>query len=254
MFSSITLVVVSQHEKGKVISVKLEDSLGVTCKVALHLNTYALGTFNRELERKDDPVAKAHKKCLLSLENIYFDSAVSREGSFKYHPTILLVQANEDIFLFPDRKNNIEINTVDIISHAYFYSVLIKSEYKLLQFTKRKHFPSHALILRKADNDTSEIIKKTKGEDELLKHFETFLIKYGKAFAATDMRAMNNLTRLKTIERKPTISSKKSNKIVKQVNFLAIQFPKYKEESFVNFVILQATVNAEKYMYAKVQL
>ena len=67
MFKGRKLVIATKHEKEKVIAPILEKELGVKCFVAPDLDTDLLGTFTGEVERKDDPIITARKKCLIAM-------------------------------------------------------------------------------------------------------------------------------------------------------------------------------------------
>ena len=90
MFEGRPLIIATKHEKEKVIAPILEKELGVKCFLALDLDTDKLGTFSGEVERHDDPITTARKKCLLAMELTNCDLAVASEGSFGPHPTIFL--------------------------------------------------------------------------------------------------------------------------------------------------------------------
>ncbi len=90
MFEGRYLVIATKHNKEKVIAPILERELGVKCFVPVNLDTDALGTFTGEVERKDDPITTARKKCLLAMELENCDMAIASEGSFGPHPSIFL--------------------------------------------------------------------------------------------------------------------------------------------------------------------
>jgi hypothetical protein len=201
MFRGRTLLIATKHEKEKVIAPILEDQLGVKCMVTENFDTDILGTFTGETERLDDPIITARKKCQIAMELNNCDLAVANEGSFGPHPTIFFVPADDELTLFIDKKNNLEIVARELSLETNFNGSEIESEKELMEFANNAGFPSHGLIIRKSNNDFTEIVKGITSEEHLKSTFNYFISNYGRCFIETDMRAMNNPTRLKVIER-----------------------------------------------------
>ena len=88
MFNGRTLLVATMHEKEKVIAPIFEKELGLKCITPFNFNSDALGTFTGEIERKDDALNTARKKCFIAMELNNCDMAISSEGSFGPHPVI----------------------------------------------------------------------------------------------------------------------------------------------------------------------
>ena len=63
MFSDRKLLIVTKHEKEKVIAPILEKALGLTCHVVQNFDTDTLGTFTGEIDRKKSPIETAIDKC-----------------------------------------------------------------------------------------------------------------------------------------------------------------------------------------------
>lgn len=72
---------------------------------------------------------------------------------------------------------------------------------QLEAFIGKVKFPSHALIMRKAKNDTLNLIKGITSREILYNHFHQFQSNYGSAFVETDTRAMYNPTRMSVIQK-----------------------------------------------------
>jgi hypothetical protein len=87
-------------------------------------------------------------------------------------------------------------------------------EKELTEFANSAKFPSHALILRKAKDDYTEIIKGISNWQTLTETFQLLINKYGSAYAETDMRALYNPTRMEVIETA-------TKKLIKKINSLA---------------------------------
>lgn len=211
MFNNRKLVIATKHAKELVIAPLLQSELGLQCVVAKNFDTDTLGTFTGEVERKDDPITTARNKCLMAMELNNYDLAIASEGSFGTHPSVFFAPADDEILLFLDRKNDLEIIARELSTDTNFNGEEIKSEMQLVDFAAKVKFPSHALIIRKAKNDFTEIVKGIADWETLNKTFHQFLEKYGTAFFETDMRAMHNPTRMKVIE-------KATKKLVDKIN------------------------------------
>ena len=200
MFKGRNLIIATKHGKEKVITPILEKELGVKCFVDSGLDTDQLGTFTGEVERKEDPVTTARNKCLMAMKLNNCDLAIASEGSFGQHPTIFFIPADDEIVIFIDKKNGLEIIAREISSQTNFNGSEIQTEENLLQFAVRSNFPSHGLILRKSKNEFGDIVKGITNKEQLLKVFYSLIEKFGTAYIETDMRAMYNPTRMKVIE------------------------------------------------------
>ncbi len=218
MFKGRNLLIATKHEKEKVIAPILEKELGVKCFVPLNLDTDELGTFTGEVERKDDPITTARKKCLLAMEITGCDLAIASEGSFGPHPSFFFVHADDEILLFIDKKNDLEIVLREISTETNFNGSEIKTVIELQEFAENSKFPSHGLILRKANNDFSDIVKGITNIEKLNNTFNYFISSYGRAFVETDMRAMYNPTRMNVIEKASTQLAKKINSLCPSCN------------------------------------
>lgn len=201
MFKGRKLLIATKHGKEKVIAPILENKLGVKCFVSNDFDTDVLGTFTGEIERKDDPITTARKKCLMAMQQYNCDMAIASEGSFGSHPSIFFVPADDEILLFIDKKNNLEIIARELSTNTNFNSEEIKTENQLKDFAKRIHFPTHGLIIKKARNDLTEIVKGITDWETLIVTFHRFIEKHKIAFVETDMRAMYNPSRMNVIEK-----------------------------------------------------
>jgi hypothetical protein len=211
MFNGRKLIIATKHGKEKVIAPIVEKELGVKCFVSLDIDTDILGTFTGEIERKDDPVASARNKCLMAMELTNCDLAIASEGSFGPHPNLFFVPADDEILIFIDKKNGLEIIVRELSAETNFNGSVINTEKNLLAFAAKANFPSHGLILRKSKEEYGEIIKGITCAEQLIKVFTKLMNDFGTAFVETDMRAMYNPTRMKVIENAANKLSKKIN-------------------------------------------
>lgn len=199
MFSNRKLIIATKHEKEKVIAPLMEAALGVSCYVNDNFDTDLLGTFTGEIDRKLDPIATARQKCLLAMELSNCDLGIASEGSFGPHPTLFFASADDEFLIFIDKKNNLEIIARELSTETNFNGKCVKTEAELLEFAKVVHFPSHGIILRKSKEDNFDIYKLIQNQQQLLEIYRILRGKYSSVYAETDMRAMNNPTRMKVI-------------------------------------------------------
>ena len=211
MFEGRKLVIATKHEKEQVISPIIEKELGVECFVATNIDTDQLGTFSGEIERKEDPISTARKKCELAIEANNCDLAIASEGSFGPHPTMYFITADEEFLLFVDKKNDLEIIVREISTETNFNGAEIKTKSELDAFLQSVNFPSHAIILKNAKSDFSDLAKGINSYELLLTKFTEFMCNYGNVYIETDMRALFNPTRMKVIEQAAIKLAKKIN-------------------------------------------
>lgn len=201
MFRGRTLLIATKHKKENVIAPILEKELGLKCIVSTNFDTDELGTFSGEIERKDDPLVTLKNKCLLAMELSNCDLGVASEGSFGSHPYIPFIHADDEFLIFIDKKNHLEIIERELSTKTNFTGTEVKTEKELTEFVKNVKFPSHGLIMRKAEDDNTEIIKGITDWNVLKISFQQFMEKYGQAYIMTDMRAMFNPTRMEVIQK-----------------------------------------------------
>lgn len=200
IFKNRNLIIATKHKKESVIAPILEDKLGVRCFVDDEFDTDAFGTFSGEIEREKDALETIRLKCLAAMDKNNCDLAVASEGSFGPHPSIYFANADDELIMLIDKKNNLEIIAREISLETNFNAKLIRNKAELLDFTTTVCFPSHALIIKNNQNDYSFIRKGIKDETLLVSYFEYCCKTFGQAYIETDMRAMFNPTRMKVIE------------------------------------------------------
>lgn len=198
MINDRTCLIASQHKKEQVIAPILNSTLGVTCFVSQELNTDQFGTFSGEIERTLSPLNAARAKCDLAHQHTGCDLVLATEGSFGPHPNLFFIPANEELMLLRDYKNNLSIWTSLLSTETNFNSLEISNTKQLADFAKSIGFPSHNLILLSHDRS---LIRKDFNTLEEANHALAELTKgYGRCIVETDMRAMNNPTRMRVIE------------------------------------------------------
>ena len=198
-FKGRKVVIASKHKKEEVIAPIFEKELGLICVIPKGLDTDRLGTFSGEVEREDDPVTTLRKKCQMAIEATGINVAIANEGSFGAHPTIFFVHADDELIMLMDKENGIEIIERELSLETNFDGTEVKSAYELVAFANKIGFPSHGVILKKAKNNLSGIIKESSSIEELIENYHIIKNADHSAYAETDMRAMYNPTRMKLI-------------------------------------------------------
>ena len=198
-FKGRKVVIATKHKKEEVIAPILEKELGLICITPIGLDTDKLGTFSGEVEREDDPITTLRKKCMMAIEASGIDVAIANEGSFGGHPTVFFAHADDELVMLVDKKNDIEIIERELSLDTNFNGAEINSVDKLIEFANRIGFPSHGIILKKAKNNHSVIIKVNRSIEELVENYNFIKNADNLAYAETDMRAMYNPTRMKVI-------------------------------------------------------
>ncbi|SHJ39612.1 hypothetical protein SAMN02745146_3024 [Hymenobacter daecheongensis DSM 21074] len=201
LFANRKLLIATKHAKERVMAPLLEPALGVQCFTDPAFDTDAFGTFTAEVARAGDPLTTVRQKCLRALEANHCDLGVASEGSFGPHPASPFVRADEEWVLLLDRKHNLEITVREISLNTNFNGQTVASEEALWAFADAALFPSHGLILRRAADDPTGIIKGITTSEQLRRAFQKIYGESGSAYVETDMRALYNPTRMAVIEK-----------------------------------------------------
>lgn len=201
IFEGRKLLVATKHQKEKAIAPVLESALGTRCFVHENFDSDELGTFTGEVERLDDPLTTVRKKCLRAMEQANSELAVASEGSFGPHPQLFFFPCDDELLMLIDKKNNLEIVARELGTDTNFGAKILQSEQDLVDFAEGVMFPSHGIILRKAKDDFTGMVKGIMDKTLLLKTFHELKKISETVYAETDMRALYNPTRMKVIER-----------------------------------------------------
>ncbi|MEI7676493.1 MAG: DUF6671 family protein [Bacteroidales bacterium] len=201
MYTKRELVIATMHRKESVIAPVLERELGVRCQVVTGFDTDQLGTFSGEKERKEDALSTARLKCQQAMALSGCDLAIASEGSFGPHPAIFFVPADEEILMFSDAKNNLEIVAHELSTDTNFAASSIHSEVELDKFAEKALFPSHGLILRKSKERYDLMTKGITDWETLHAIYRQIGEPDGVVYVETDMRALFNPTRMRVIEK-----------------------------------------------------
>lgn len=201
MFENRQLLIATKHQKELVIAPLFTIELGLHCFTSDAFDTDTLGTFSGEISRKYDPITTVRNKCILGHKATNCDLVIASEGSFGGHPTLFFAAANEELVMLKDFKNNLEIIAREISLDTNFDRKVITSASELIDFSNKGGFPLHGIILKSNAENPLKIFKEIKSKEDLLKKFYELKKKFPTVYAATDMRAFSNPTRMKVIKK-----------------------------------------------------
>ncbi len=201
LFDGRRLAIATKHGKEQVIATLLSLNLGVIPFVPDNLDTDAFGTFTGEKARQGSALDAARKKAAAAMEITGCSLAIASEGSFGLHPTFGFVSAADEIVVLIDTENDLEIIGRYVTMETNFAYRNIENNKDLVDFSKRVGFPEHGLIFKITDqHGMINIVKDKTSHEEIEKMVAESLASECTVQAETDMRAMNNPTRMKAIE------------------------------------------------------
>ena len=201
MYKGRSIFIATKHKKETVIAPLLQSKLGAYCYTSDFLDTDILGTFSGEISRKEDALSTLRNKCILGHKLTNCDLVVASEGSFGAHPTLFFAAADEELVMLKDFKNDLEIVGRELTLETNMDSEIILTQANLIDFAKKINFPSHGIILKLEENNSTKIRKEFKDIDDLLLLYNTLKNQDGNITAETDMRALYNPTRMKAIKK-----------------------------------------------------
>lgn len=210
IFQGREIVIATKHGKEAVIAPLLEKALGLRPFAVVGLDTDGLGTFTGEVERRLGPLETARLKCEMAMKLSGVDLAIASEGSFGMHPSIPFAKADDELLVLLDQKNDLEIIGRELTLETNFNKATINDLEELDQFAQKVGFPDHALILKGKTEGHERLIKGIKQKEQLEKEFRILQKEEGHVVVETDMRAMNNPTRMKAIK-------KATDKLIKNI-------------------------------------
>lgn len=200
LYEGKRLCIATKHAKERVIAPILEASLGVKCEVVEGLDTDLLGTFSGEIERTFSPVEAAKEKCRRASERSTCELFVANEGSFGPHPSFFFAPAGDEIMVLWDRSADHFVVARHLTTETNFGGIDCSNFRQLKDFAISIGFPEHGLILKSSTHEGLKLTKDLNHLADLETAFEEHLKQHGKCSVETDMRAMRNPTRMKSLE------------------------------------------------------
>lgn len=199
-FADRSLVIATQHGKEQVIAPILSKEFGVHVIVNTHVNTDTQGTFTGTIARTLSPLEAAIKKCELAMDHYQVDLAIASEGSFGQHPSLWFAACDDELVVLVDRKNKWVFKAREISTQTNFEQAQVSNLEELENYLQRVQFPSHQVYCKEKNNNDEWDIKYFSDIQQLKETAASAWDRGGHLELETDMRAMNNPTRMKVIE------------------------------------------------------
>lgn len=214
-FANRVGVLATMHQKERVIAPLLERELGMQVIVPQDFNTDLFGTFTREIKRTGDQVEAARLKAEKAISVMGGSLAIASEGTFAPHPLVPYLSCNREIVILLDKENELEIIGQEFSTETNYNHRSITTIEEAYEFSRQAGFPEHGLIVMLDSSSTDEIIKGITTEEQLTDAVKQTLAKSknGKIHIETDMRALYNPTRMKTIEKATQDLIRKINQV-----------------------------------------
>lgn len=172
-YTNQRVALLTQHGKEKIIYPEFNRALGVDVVVAQGFDTDQLGTFSREIDRTLSPLECARKKALLACELTGLDYGLGSEGSFGSGPFGSFVPWHEELLVFVDHANNIEVSA--IASNPSFHLHLqCKNIDDVIDFLNEAEAGQH-LIMRPDHESHRLVFKALQNVEEVSDAFDTCL-------------------------------------------------------------------------------
>jgi len=200
-FKGRTLCIATMHAKEQVLAPLLEKHLGVKVCVPYQLNTDVFGTFSGKTKRVVSPLEAALLKIEAAQKITDADLFVASEGSFGPHPQIPFVPADDEILVFKDYANKLEVKARELSFETNFNAAFCKDITEVKAFAEKAQFPAHALVIKKTKEEPDEMFSGITDWDTLNYLAIDMLQKNQSVYLETDMRAMFNPTRMRVIEK-----------------------------------------------------
>jgi predicted RNA-binding Zn-ribbon protein involved in translation (DUF1610 family) len=192
----------TQHGKAQGLARPLKAALGLTLTTLTDCNTDVLGTFTGEIPRAQSPKETVLLKTHLA-RAAGFSYGIATEASFGPHPTYPWMASQEEWLAFVDFERKISV-LERLQTHQTNYRVEVVQSWEAAeQFCSTVGFPSHAVILRSADDPQAFIRKGIQDLTSLQRAWNEAhpLSAHGAVRLETDMRAHLNPTRMRQIRK-----------------------------------------------------
>jgi hypothetical protein len=187
------LLLSSKHRKERILQCLFEP-LGVRLFTPNGFDTDAYGTFCGETPRIEGPKQTVKEKCLAGMHFANQRQGLASEGSFGPHPSIPFLTINEEILIYIDLDQDLEIygqsSSFDVCNQHLTY----REEGQLESFLERIDFGAQGLVLKNALNHET-IDKGITERSTLMERME----KHPEWHIETDLRAHLNPKRQKNI-------------------------------------------------------
>ncbi len=202
-YAGSCIILTTQHAKSIAVAPSFWNKLGASV-LEYVVDTDQLGTFSGEIKRKGNALECVRRKCEWPLDRFgdKIEFALANEGSFGPHPRIPFLPCDQEIMYFIDRRHSFHLYLSHLSEKTNYQMDTVDSLEALHKFAKIAKFPSHALILRPNNRESTELIFKGVNSQPALE--EAFLQSRkhaldGSVWIETDMRAQFNPSRMAVI-------------------------------------------------------
>ena len=199
-FDSRRLVLATMHRKEEAIAPLVEAALGVQVILQEGFDSDRFGTFTGDRPRPADQRTTAQMKAEAALDLTAETLAIASEGSFGPHPALPYLPCGRELVLLLDRRDGQTLIVMgeDLTVETNFRHQSIASLEEAEDFAQQIGFPSHALVVKMPGG---EVVKGIIHTPDLLSAVQQGLQQDGKVMLETDMRALYNPTRMRSIAR-----------------------------------------------------
>ncbi len=199
-YFEMVALLTSKHQKLPLIASHFRDSCGVIVK-EVELDTDLLGTFAGEVERVGTPLETAIRKANLGLAQSDETLGISSEGSIAPDPAMPFIQADIELVVLVDRRNQIVISEMYRSFEIKAISRIISPGEDIDELLQSADFPNHHLIVKANQCDKGEIFKGINSRSQLKEAIEISAAASSdnKVQIQSDLRANHSPSRQKNI-------------------------------------------------------
>jgi hypothetical protein len=200
-YGGARVALLTQHGKERVVAPAFRELLSAEILVVHDVDTDALGTFTREVERRGTQLEAARRKAELACARSGLPYGLGSEGAFGPGPFGIGAR-NVEVIVFLDATRGLEVVGVarepGIFEHA-----IVASRDELAIVAERAGFPEHALVVRPDNTNDPRIVKGLRSWDALHHAFDAALARAttGRVFVESDLRAHMHPSRMAAIGR-----------------------------------------------------
>lgn len=208
-FSNREIVIVTMHQKEKIIGPMLREQTGMIPLVSQGVNTDAFGMFSGERLRTGTPGEAALAKIDAAVKtHPQYSLFLASEGSFFPSPHIPFFTLNEEMLLLKDLKNNWSIYASYQTHELSLVDEEIKNVSELIDKSLRVGFPDNGLILRVTDKNNQVVMvkKDAMSMEELIRQYRDVSGNFSgfRCHVVSDLRAHRHKERRESIRRATT--------------------------------------------------
>jgi hypothetical protein len=201
-FAHRILGVATLHGKESVIGPALMKVLPLAGHCAIpNVDTDRFGAFSGEVQRTCDARTAAIAKAKHGAEVSGMDLVIASEGSFGPYPPSPFIPCDEEFLVLYDARDGAVFEHRHVSLETVFGGERCVSLREVMAFAERMNFPAHGLVLRTKERwDRGDALHKGIRDRKRLRELAGALIdRQGSVWVETDMRAMENPTRMAVI-------------------------------------------------------